>query len=54
MVTAGFAGDRLAYAAYRAKFTEARWAETIGDIAGFTDAYEATLIRIQTDLVSGG
>ena len=48
------ANDRSAYAAYKALFTEARWAETIGDIAGFTAAYEATLLRVQNDLVAGG
>jgi predicted O-linked N-acetylglucosamine transferase (SPINDLY family) len=48
------AGDRPAYAAYKALFTEARWAETIGDIAGFTAAYEATLLRVQNELVAGG
>jgi predicted O-linked N-acetylglucosamine transferase (SPINDLY family) len=48
------ASDPQAHAAYKALFTEARWAETIGDIAGFTAAFEASLMRIQTDLVSGG
>ena len=38
---------RQAHAAYKALFTEARWAATIGaDIAGFTAAFEASLIRI--------
>jgi predicted O-linked N-acetylglucosamine transferase (SPINDLY family) len=48
------AGDAQAHAAYRALFTEARWAATIGDIAGFTAAFEASLIRIQAGLASGG
>ena len=47
------ASDPTAHAAYKALFTEARWAETIGDIAGFTAAYEATLLRLQADLESG-
>ena len=46
------ASDPQAHAAYKALFTEARWAETIGDIAGFTAAFETTLRRIQADLVS--
>jgi predicted O-linked N-acetylglucosamine transferase (SPINDLY family) len=48
------AGDAQAHAAYKALFTEARWAATIGDIAGFTAAFEASLIRIQAGLASGG
>jgi predicted O-linked N-acetylglucosamine transferase (SPINDLY family) len=47
------ASDPAAHAAYKALFTEARWAETIGDIAGFTAAYEPTLLRLQADLESG-
>jgi predicted O-linked N-acetylglucosamine transferase (SPINDLY family) len=47
------ASDPTAHAAYKALFTEARWAETIGDIAGFTAAFEATLLRLQSDLMSG-
>jgi predicted O-linked N-acetylglucosamine transferase (SPINDLY family) len=47
------ASDPQAHAAYKALFTEARWAETIGDIAGFTAEFEATLLRIQADLKSG-
>jgi len=46
------ASNPQAHAAYKALFTEARWAETIGDIAGFTIAFETTLRRIQDDLVS--
>jgi predicted O-linked N-acetylglucosamine transferase (SPINDLY family) len=46
------AGDPVAHAAFKAPFTEARWAATIGDIAGFTAAFEDTLLRIQADLVS--
>ena len=46
------AGDPLAHAGFRALFTEARWATTIGDIAGFTAEFEATLLRIQADLAS--
>jgi len=46
------ANEPQAYAAYKALFTEARWAATIGDIAGFTAEFEATLLRIQADLVS--
>lgn len=41
-----FASDREAYADYRALFTEERWAATIGNIADFTTALEATLIGI--------
>jgi predicted O-linked N-acetylglucosamine transferase (SPINDLY family) len=48
------ASDWPGYAAYKALFTEARWAETIGDIAGFTAAYEATLLRVQNELVAVG
>ena len=47
------ATEPQAYAAYKALFTEARWAATIGDIAGFTAEFEATLLRVQADLVSG-
>jgi predicted O-linked N-acetylglucosamine transferase (SPINDLY family) len=47
------AGNPTAYAAYKALFTEARWAETIGDIAGFTAAFEVTLLRLQAELASG-
>jgi predicted O-linked N-acetylglucosamine transferase (SPINDLY family) len=42
----GFATDRGAHAAYRARFTPAAWRETIGDIEGFTNRFEATLFRI--------
>jgi predicted O-linked N-acetylglucosamine transferase (SPINDLY family) len=38
--------DSSRYAAFRAKFTEAAWASTIGDIAGFTRRYEAALRRV--------
>ena len=41
-----FGTDPAAYAAYRARFTTAAWEDTVGDIAGFTAAYEATLLRI--------
>jgi predicted O-linked N-acetylglucosamine transferase (SPINDLY family) len=40
------ARDPEAHAAYKAHFTEASWAETIGDIATLTRALEATLTRI--------
>jgi predicted O-linked N-acetylglucosamine transferase (SPINDLY family) len=46
------ATDPTAYAAYKAQFTETRWAETIGDIAGFTAAFESTLLCLQADLES--
>jgi len=46
------ASDPPAHAAYRALFTISRWAETIGDIATFTAEFEATLTRIQAELVS--
>jgi predicted O-linked N-acetylglucosamine transferase (SPINDLY family) len=46
------AGEPQAHADYKALFTEARWATTIGDIAGFTAEFEATLQRIQAELVS--
>lgn len=46
------ASEPQAYAAYKALFTEARWAATIGDIAGFTAEFEATLQRIQAELVA--
>ena len=44
------ATDAPVHARFRAMFTPERWAATIGDIAGFTDAYEATLIRIEAAL----
>ena len=39
--------DPAHYAAYRARFSHAGWAATIGDIAGFTAAYEATLLALK-------
>jgi predicted O-linked N-acetylglucosamine transferase (SPINDLY family) len=41
------ARDPAAYAGYRAHFSEERWVATIGDMARFTAAYEATLLRIR-------
>jgi predicted O-linked N-acetylglucosamine transferase (SPINDLY family) len=46
-----FASDFGAAATYKALFTEARWAGSIGDIAGFTTQYEATLQRVQAELL---
>ena len=46
------ATDPAAYTTYKALFTEARWAASIGDIEVFTAQYEATLQRIHADLVS--
>jgi predicted O-linked N-acetylglucosamine transferase (SPINDLY family) len=43
---AALANDPAAYAAYRARFTREAWEATIGDIAGFTAAYEATLLGL--------
>jgi predicted O-linked N-acetylglucosamine transferase (SPINDLY family) len=40
------ATDRGRYAAYRAQFTEAAWAASLGDIAGFTRRFEAALLRM--------
>jgi predicted O-linked N-acetylglucosamine transferase (SPINDLY family) len=40
------ASDRDAYADYRSLFTEERWTATIGNIADFTKAFEATLSGI--------
>jgi predicted O-linked N-acetylglucosamine transferase (SPINDLY family) len=40
------ARDPRAYAAYRAHFTRENWDETIGDIAGMSAQFEATLLRI--------
>jgi predicted O-linked N-acetylglucosamine transferase (SPINDLY family) len=40
------ARDRAAHAAYKAHFTEAAWATTIGDIGKLTRELEATLRRI--------
>jgi predicted O-linked N-acetylglucosamine transferase (SPINDLY family) len=42
------ATDPERFAEYRSLFTEANWASTIGDIAGFTHDYETTLIQIQS------
>jgi predicted O-linked N-acetylglucosamine transferase (SPINDLY family) len=42
----GLASDPRAYAAFRARFTPAAWAATIGDIEGFTRRFEATLSRV--------
>lgn len=47
------ATDPQAHAGYKSLFTVARWTETIGDIAGFTAAFEVTLLRLQADLASG-
>jgi predicted O-linked N-acetylglucosamine transferase (SPINDLY family) len=41
-----WATDAAAYATYRAQFTEARWAETIGDIGRLTREMEQTLARV--------
>ena len=41
-----FASDPDAYAAYRVLFTPTAWLSTIGNIAGFTAEYEATIERI--------
>ena len=38
--------DPALHAATRAHFTPAAWLATIGDTAGFTAAYEATLLRV--------
>ena len=46
------ATDRPAHAAFRSLFTESRWAETIGDSAGFTAQFEATLARIHAELAA--
>lgn len=40
------ASNTEAYAAYRALFTEAAWARSIGDIAAFTSGFEACMKRI--------
>ncbi len=40
------ATDPAAHASYKALFTTAAWQSTIGDIAGFTAAYEATILRV--------
>ena len=42
----GLATDRDRYEAYRAHFTEAAWAGSLGDIAGFTERFEAALLRM--------
>ncbi|WP_428485135.1 hypothetical protein [Rhodopila sp.] len=42
----GLASDKNAYAAYRAGFTPQAWAGTMGDIAGFTRRFEASLLRV--------
>jgi predicted O-linked N-acetylglucosamine transferase (SPINDLY family) len=44
------AADRDAHAAYRSLFTEARWADSIGDIATFTASFESTLARLYAAL----
>jgi predicted O-linked N-acetylglucosamine transferase (SPINDLY family) len=41
------AQDPSRYAAYRALFNERSWAATIGDIAGFTGRFEATLRAVR-------
>jgi predicted O-linked N-acetylglucosamine transferase (SPINDLY family) len=43
---AALGSDPAQYAAYKALFTEAAWRESIGDIAGFTAAFEATLLGL--------
>jgi predicted O-linked N-acetylglucosamine transferase (SPINDLY family) len=40
------ATDRDAYAAFRTHFTETAWAASLGDIAGFTQRFEAALLRM--------
>lgn len=40
------AADAGRHAAYRSRFTPGAWAETIGDIAGFTRRFEAALRRV--------
>jgi predicted O-linked N-acetylglucosamine transferase (SPINDLY family) len=42
-----FATDPTAYAAYKARFTAAAWAGSIGDMARFTAEFEQTLSRIR-------
>lgn len=46
-IAVGLARDRERHAFYRSLFTERAWASTIGDIAGFTKRYEATLQRVR-------
>ncbi len=41
------ATDPVLYRAYRARFNEQAWAASIGDIAGFTKRFEATLESIR-------
>jgi predicted O-linked N-acetylglucosamine transferase (SPINDLY family) len=41
------AGDPVRYRRYRARFNEQAWAASIGDIAGFTRRFEATLESIR-------
>ena len=43
------ATDRRAHAACKAMLTEAGWLDSIGDIAGFTRQYEASLARIHAE-----
>ena len=45
------ATDTDAYDAYRLLFTPERWAATMGDIAGFAKEFEATLERVQAELI---
>ena len=40
------ATDRSRYAAYKARFTDDAWAGTIGNITGFTEEYERSLMSI--------
>ncbi|WP_158930601.1 acetylglucosamine transferase [Acidisphaera sp. S103] len=42
----GLATDRDRYKAYRARFSEAAWSGSLGDIAGFTKRFEAALLRM--------
>lgn len=42
------ATDRAVYQAYRSRFTRSAWEAGVGDTAGFTAAFEATLERVVT------
>ncbi len=53
-LAAALARDPLQHAAYRSTVTEARWADTIGDIAGFTAQFEASLIRLRAEAGARG
>ena len=41
-----FGTQPAAYSVYKALFTDAAWRDSIGDIAGFTAEFEATLLRL--------